>query len=172
VSKYKHITEPDPGGFQVRIVRDRKEHSRYFSHNLWGSKAKALQGAINWRDQVMVLIGDKKPTPVGKKSTGIIGVSRTVQHDRRRNSDTLVYSCHWLKNGKRQTKTFRVGLLENVTADDEFHAFRTAVQFRKEYEFFQDVGKGNLFAPERYKPWKNQIFYGLNSCVNHMALNI
>jgi hypothetical protein len=160
VSEHKHITEPDSGGFQVRVVRDRKEYSRYFSHNLWGSKNKSLKGAINWREQILVLIGDKKPTPIGKKSTGIVGVSRTVQFDKRRDEHSLVYSCHWRRNGKGHTKTFHVGLVENVTPDMEFHAFRTAVQFRKEYEFYKDRGKIDFFMPERYKLWRTERLYG------------
>ena len=163
MSKYKHITEPDNKGFQVRVVRDRKEHSRYFSHKLWGSKKKSLQSAINWRDQILVLIGDKKPTPIGKKSTGIIGVSKMIHRDKRWGSKALVYSCHWRKNNKAYNKNFRVGLLDEITADDELHTFRTAVQFRKEYEFFKKIGKENLFIPERYKLWKTKRLYESNA---------
>jgi hypothetical protein len=161
VSKHKHITEPSSAGFQVRIVRDRKEHSRYFAHKLWGSKAKSLKGAINWRDQTLVLIGDKKPTPVGKKSTGIVGVTRTVQFCK--GVHALVYSCHWRRNNKGHTKAFQVGVVHKVTADQEFHAFRTAVQFRKEYEFFKDTGKEHLFSPEKYKLWRTEKMYGLST---------
>lgn len=157
MAKYKHITEPDTRGFQVRIVRDRKEYSRYFSHNIWGNKSKSLKAAISWRDQTLVLIGDKKPTPVGYKSTGVVGVTRTVQFSK--GSYALVYSCHWRRNKKGHTKAFQVGLVHKVTADEEFHAFRTAVQFRKEYEFYKDNGKENLFAPERYKLWRTEKFY-------------
>lgn len=159
MSEHKNITEPDAGGFQVRIVRDRKEHSRYFSHKSWGSKKKSLQAAISWREQLLVLIGDKKPTPIGNKSTGITGVSKTIHYDKRWGSSALVYSCHWRRNNKAHNKTFQVGLIGEITADDEFHAFRTAVQFRKEYEFYKEVGKENFFLPEKYKLWRTERLY-------------
>lgn len=93
MAKHKHITEPDIRGFQVRIVRDRKEHSRYFSHKSWGNKKKSLQAAISWREQILTMISDKKLTPIGHKSTGIVGVSRTIRYDKRWDSTALVYSC-------------------------------------------------------------------------------
>ncbi len=162
MSEYKHITEPDAGGFQVRVVRDRREYSRYFSHNLWGSKVKSLNGAISWREQILALFGDIKPTALANKSTGVLGVSKTVQHDNRRDTYSLVYSCHWRKNGKGHTKTFHVGLVGAFTTDEEFHAFRTAVQFRKEYEFFKDKGKEDFFSPDKYKTWRKERLYELN----------
>jgi hypothetical protein len=42
----------------------------------------------------------------------------------------------------------------------EFHAFRTAVQFRKEYEFYKDRGKIDFFMPERFKLWRTEKLYG------------
>ena len=159
---YKHITEPDIRGFQVRVVRDRKEYSRYFSHKSWGTRKKSLQAAISWREQILVAIGDKKLTPIGNKSTGIVGVSKTIHYDKRWDSTALVYSCHWRKNNKAYNKTFQVGLVNEITADDEFHAFRTAVQFRKEYEFYKEAGKEQLFQPEKYKSWRKERLYGFN----------
>lgn len=162
MSEHKNITEPDIRGFQVRVVRDRKEYSRYFSHKSWGNRKKSLKAAISWREQMLAAIGDKKLTPIGHKSTGIVGVSKTIHYDKRWGSSALVYSCHWRKNNKAHNKTFQVGLVDEITADDEFHAFRTAVQFRKEYEFYKEVGKEHLFEPEKYKFWRTERMYGIN----------
>ncbi len=170
VSKHKHITEPDIRGFQVRIVRDRKEYSRYFSHKSWGSKNKSLKAAISWREQILTIHGDKKPTPSGLKSIGVVGVSRRINFDKRWGSRALVYSVNWHKNNKKYNKTLQVGLVDNITADDEFHAFRTAVQFRKEYEFYKEVGKIDLFEPEKYKLWRTQKMYGQG--ILHVEENI
>ncbi len=159
MSEYNHITAPDKGGFQVRIVRNRKEYSRYFSNKLWGSRKKSLKAAVSWREQMLVLVGDVKPTPLANKSTGVMGVSKIVKYDKRRGSFSLFYSCHWRKNKKACTKQFYVGLANEVTADEDFHAFRTAVQFRKEYELFKEIGQENLFSPEKYKLWKTERFY-------------
>ncbi len=159
----KHITEPDPKGFQVRIVRNKKEHSRYFSHNQWGSRAKALIRARSWRDQMLSSLGkinanlSKKTVCSTKRTTGIRGVSRSVQYDKRRDSHYLVYSVHWRKLGKAHTKTFYVGLMGKVTADEEFHAFRTAARFRREYEWSQE--NNTTIYPERYKLWRTSRLY-------------
>ena len=159
MSTCHNITVPDRGGFQVRIVRDRKKYSRYFSHKLWGSKEKSFKAAISWREQILALVGDVKPTPLSNESTGIVGVSKIVKYDKRRGSWSLFYSCHWRKNKKACTRQFYVGLANEVTADEDFHAFRTAVQFRKEYELFKEKGLEDLFSPEKYKLWKTEKVY-------------
>lgn len=154
-----NITAPGGGGFQVRIVRNRKKYSRYFSHKLWGGKEKSFKAAVSWREQILALVGDVKPTPLSNKSTGIVGVSKILKYDKRRGSCSLFYSCHWRKNKKACTKQFYVGLVDEVTADEDFHAFRTAVQFRKEYELFKEKGREDLFSPEKYKLWKTEKVY-------------
>jgi hypothetical protein len=154
-----NITSPDRGGFQVRVVRDKKEYSRYFSHKLWGNKGKSLQAAVSWREQILAVFGDIKPMPVNK-STGVVGVSKIVKYDKRRGSYSLFYSCHWRKNKKAHTRQFHVGLVDQVTPDEDFHAFRTAVLFRKEYEFFKEIGQEDLFSPEKYALWKTKKVYG------------
>ena len=159
----RHITSPDPKGFQVRIVRNKKEHSRYFAHRQWGSKQKALIGARNWRDQMLVSLGsENKYLPerkifTNKKTTGIRGVSRSVQLDKRNGVNYVVYSVHWRRAEKASTKTFYVGRANEVSADQEFHAFRTAVQFRREYELYksEDVA----FNPDGFKQWKIERLY-------------
>ena len=161
---HKQITEPDERGFQVRIVRNKKEYSRYFAHKMWGSKTKSLKGAISWRDQMLVLFKEDKKyhrteLPANKTSTGVLGVSKSVQFDKRNNTLYLVYSCHWRKDGHGHTKTFHVGRADGVSADQELHAFRTAVMFRKEYEMFKDKGVENKFSPNRYKTWRTERLY-------------
>lgn len=159
----KHITQPDPKGFQVRIVRNKKEYSRYFSHNEWGGRTRALKGARNWRDQMLVTLGSTRKTlpdrtiAANKKTTGVRGVSRTIHYDKRRDARYLVYSVYWRDNGKPNCKSFQVGRVESVTADDEFHAFRTAVLFRHEYEL--SVAEDESFHPERFKSWRRERLY-------------
>ena len=159
MAKHNNITEPDSAGFQVRVVRNRKEYSRYFSHKLWGNRSKSLKAAISWREQIQVLVGDRKSIPSGSNSTGIVGVSKSVKYDKRRGSYSLSYSCHWQKNNKVCTKQFYVGVINQFTADEEFHAFRTAVHFRKEYELFKEERRLDLFSLEKYKLWKTEKFY-------------
>ena len=163
MAKHKHITEPDKHGYQVRIVRKGKEYSRYFSYKMWGGKAKALKGAKNWRDQMLAVLGPKgiqlheqKPC-AHKRSTGVRGVSRSNQHDKRRGKRYLVYEVFWKNDGKSKNRTFHVGPLGEVSADQELHAFRTAVYFRKEYEFCVELGI--RFDWARYQPWKHERLY-------------
>ncbi len=163
MAENRHITAPDPKGFQVRIVRNKKEHSRYFSHQQWGSKQKALNGARNWRDQMLVSLGGpnrylpERAVFSNKRTTGIRGVSRSIQYDKRNDTHYLVYSVHWRKSGKAHTKTFYVGRADKVNADEEFHAFRTAVRFRREYELSK--ADAAPFYPERFKEWRNKRLY-------------
>ena len=122
MAKNKHITEPDVFGYQVRIVRRGKETSRYFSHKLWGNKGKSLNAAITWRDQMLVVLKGSKTRflkpPKNKTTTGVTGVSRTIKYDHRKDKNYLCYTVFWVCNGKSRNKTFQVGNVDKVTADD------------------------------------------------------
>lgn len=163
MAKHRHITEPDPFGFQVRIVRRGVEHSRYFSHKLWGGKKKALKAAIQWRDQMLIVLKGSRTrfmkTPCNKLSTGVTGVSRTIKYDKRKDKSYLCYTVFWIKDGKPRNKTFQVGNVNTVTADQELHAFRTAVLFRKAYEYAID--NDYSFDDSLFANWKNQRLYEL-----------
>lgn len=161
MAQHKHITEPDAFGYQVRIVRRGKERSRYFSHKLWGSKRKSLTAAIQWRDQMLIALKGSRTrflkTPRNKITTGVTGVSRTVKYDRRKDKSYLCYTVFWVHDGKPRNKTFQVGNIEAVTADDEFHAFRTAVLFRKSYEYAID--NDIPFDDSPFRDWKEARLY-------------
>jgi hypothetical protein len=163
MAEHKHITAPDPFGFQVRIVRRGVEHSRYFSHKLWGGKKKSLKAAIRWRDQMLTVLKGSQSrfmkTPCNKITTGITGVSRTIKYDKRKDKSYLCYTVFWIKDGKPRNKTFQVGNIKTVTADQELHAFRTAVLFRKAYEYAIDNDRS--FDDSLFKNWKNQRLYEL-----------
>ncbi len=165
MAKYKQISEPDSHGYQVRIVRKGKEHSRYFAHRVWGGQKASLEAAIHWRDQMLVLLGktnrklsDKGPLAT-KKTTGVRGVTRSVQFDKRRDVHSLVYGVRWHDKNKIKNRTFFVGQVEQVTADDDFHAFRTAVLFRYEYELCLELNV--VFYPQRYVNWKTNRLYDI-----------
>lgn len=159
--KHKHITEPDMFGYQVRIVRRGKESSRYFSHKLWGNRMKSLQAAITWRDQMLVVLKGSRmrflKPPKNKTTTGVTGVSRTIKYDNRKDKRYLCYTVFWVKDKKSRNKTFQVGNVETVTADNELHAFRTAKLFRSCYEYAIDHDlkfDDNVFAG-----WKKTRIY-------------
>ncbi|MCF6251712.1 MAG: hypothetical protein L3J75_10675 [Methylococcaceae bacterium] len=161
MAKNKHITEPDVFGYQVRIVRRGKESSRYFSHKLWGNKSKSLQAAIAWRDQMLVVLKGSRTRflkpPKNKTTTGVTGVSRTIKYDHRKDKSYLCYTVFWVKDRKSRNKTFQVGNVETVTADDELHAFRTARIFRSCYE--HSIDHDLQFDESKFAGWKKLRIY-------------
>lgn len=161
MNKNKHITQPDTFGYQVRIVRRGKEHSRYFSHKLWGSKSRSLVAAINWRNQMLVVLTGNKirflKLPKNKTTTGVTGVSRTVKYDARKDKSYLCYTVFWVQNSKSRNKTFQVGNINLVTADEELHAFRTARLFRSCYEY--SIDNDLRFDDSKFMDWKKLRLY-------------
>lgn len=161
MAKNKHITEPDAFGYQVRIVRRGKERSRYFSHKLWGNRNKSLQAAITWRDQMLVILKGSGvrflKLPKNKTTTGVTGVSKTIKYDHRKDKNYLCYTVFWVKDRKSKNKTFQVGNVNTVTADDELHAFRTARLFRSCYEY--SIDNDLQFYENKFVSWKKQRLY-------------
>lgn len=161
MAKNKHITEPDSFGYQVRIVRRGKESSRYFSHKLWGTKSKSLLAAIAWRDQMLVVLKGSRTRflspPKNKTTTGVTGVSRTIKYDHRKDKSYLCYTVFWVKDRKSRNKTFQVGNVVSLTADDELHAFRTARLFRSCYE--HAIDHDLEFDETKFVGWKKLRLY-------------
>jgi hypothetical protein len=109
---------------------------------------------------LVVLKGSKtrflKP-PKNKTTTGVTGVSRTIKYDHRKDKNYLCYTVFWVSNGKSKNKTFQVGNIEKVSADDELHAFRTARLFRSCYEFAID--NDIEFYDDKFAGWKKKRLY-------------
>ena len=107
-----------------------------------------------------VLKGSKtrflKP-PKNKTSTGVTGVSRTIKYDHRKDKNYLCYTVFWVCNGKSRNKTFQVGNIDKVTADDELHAFRTAKIFRICYEV--SIDNDIPFYDDKFAGWKTTRLY-------------
>ena len=165
IAPLKHITEPDKHGYQVRIVRKGKEHSRYFSHKSWGNKAKSLVAAQSWRDQKLAILGKKIKSLVtqgplnNNKTTGVRGVTKTITFDKRRDVHYLVYQVHWKQKGNVKNRKFQVGAVDNITPDQELHAFRTAMHFRKAYEMCVEMDID--FDSSWYSNWKKNRLYDM-----------
>jgi len=157
----KNITEPDPGGFQVRVVRRGIETSRYFSKRLWGGEKKALQAANNWRDQVIfVRKGSVRRLEQACKnnlSTGVLGVCKTHHYDHRKNNTCLTYGVSWIDHkGKKRGKTFRVCNILNYNPKRDLLAFQQAKKFRKEWEYHADNDTLHKFNPDTFLNWRNE----------------
>lgn len=154
------ITQPDKYGFQVRHG---SQKSRYFSIRQWGGREKALEAAKRWAE-LMEVRYPNKATPYleesrrNNTSTGIVGVCRRLRPDRRRGVTELIYTVCWYdENRKKRDKVFTVGRVSNVTPEQDFHAFRTAVLFRKLYELCCD--ESYEFDPDWFKQWKSMRLY-------------
>lgn len=158
---FKNITQPDPKGYQVRIVRRGQETSRYFSHRQWGGQKRALAAANSWRDQVKVALKKtmKRPTKALKnnKSTGVQGVCKTHSCDRRKGLKYLVYSVGWTDyTGKKRTTAFRVCNVRAYDREMDLLAFASAKQFRKEWEHHADNDTLHLFEPSQHLNWRKE----------------
>lgn len=156
---FQNITQPEPGGYQVRIVRRQKETSRYFSFRHWGSERKAFIAANHWRDMMKVVL--KKSTRYYKsatsknKSTGIAGISRYISWHKRKQHHILSYSVCWKDaTGKSREKTFQVCYVENYTEAKDLRAFEVARQFREDWEHHADEDILHRFNPDAYLNWQ------------------
>jgi len=104
--------------------------------------------------------------PKNKTTTGVTGVSRTIKYDHRKDKSYLCYTVFWVKDRKSRNKTFQVGNVETVTADDELHAFRTAKLFRSCYE--HSIDHDLQFDDNKFVGWKKLRLYE-NSELNAVA---
>jgi len=104
--------------------------------------------------------------PKNKTTTGVTGVSRTIKYDHRKDKSYLCYTVFWVKDRKSRNKTFQVGNVETVTADDELHAFRTAKLFRSCYE--HSIDHDLQFNDKKFSGWKKLRLYE-NSELNAVA---
>ena len=161
MARYKNITEPDQWGYQVRVVINGKEHSRYFSHRKHGGRRKSLRAAVEWRDDKLAQAAKERTRFRGPQSnnhsTRVAGVSRVIKNDKRKGTQYVVYQVFWMEKGKPRNKSFSAGPLEQVTKKVEEHTLKTAVQFRREYE--QSVLGESSFRPLRFRNWRNERLY-------------
>lgn len=155
------ITELDSFGYQVRFMRRLVRYNKYFSFNQYGGRGKALSAAIAWRDETLrdIKASGKRAvnTPRNTTTTGITGVSRRIKSNHGRPKRYLCYTVFWVNNGKSSVRSFQVGNLDTISADDELHAFRTARLFRYLYEL--SIDEGMTFDPLVFRGWKKKRLY-------------
>lgn len=153
------VSFPCDSGCQMRFIHQGVELGGYYAYSTYGGVREAVQAAIAdniaLRDQYRRRPDGRRPyhfqrAPHG--TTGVVGVSCGPYHDPRRESEAYRYQVHWRRAGVQKSKTFH--LSSDATADQHLHAFRTALQFRKEWEVFLDE-----FDPTRYKLWRTHRLY-------------
>ena len=155
------ITFPCASGCQMRFKHRGKDLGGFYSYKQWGGVRKAVKAAISRNQQLramhrrrgssgkVVFRLDGPPT----SNTGFTGVSGSRYLDSRREKYYYRYQVRWQDpQGKAHIRSFN--LVEPYTPDQQLHAYRTAIQFRKDWEMNLD-----LFRPERYQLWKSRRLY-------------
>lgn len=155
------ITFPNLKGCQCRVVRAKKEYSKYFSYRQYKTRNKAVKAANIWREKIKSEFNynDRKRKLVASsnnKSTGILGVCKTISIDKRKNLSYLIFQVAWRdEKGKNHNKSFRVGNILNIDPELEKLALKMAVKFRKEWEFYCDLDCLKDFEFDKYLNWRN-----------------
>lgn len=126
-----------PDGYQVVIVRFKKEITKFFRYSMGIRKAK--KRAQQYRDLIFTLYPDKHfPFRIAyiHSNTGKMGVSRCVSFDKRRNKYYVSYSAHFTdwNTGKPNNKSFHCGEENKVTKIKEDCAYELACEFRDKWE--------------------------------------
>lgn len=95
-------------GWQVRVRRDGKRHSRFFSDTKYEGKDAALKAALHYRDQLL----DNLPEPAASprkawSNTGVVGLS--VRDKKEAEGEALYVHINWInEEGKRRAASYSV----------------------------------------------------------------
>lgn len=153
------VSFPHDSGCQMRLVHQGENLGGYYNYNEWGGVRQAVEAAINRNKQLRAALNrENSGNPKirdhrsNRSNTGVLGVSKNTYYDKRRGRYYTRYMASWRRNNKNQNKGFHVP--ENATADQHFHALRTAIQFRVRWE-----SSGNQFSPSRFKLWRQKRLY-------------
>jgi hypothetical protein len=134
------IDSKDTHGWYVRVYADRGVfESKLFSDRLYGSKEKALENAIKFRDHNQMVADIYKrdiPKPIRKmyfskpglnNSSGVVGVNKVTTAVNGRK--VQYYQATWCEEGKACSKKFYINSKRTLEEAKEL-----AVQWRKERE--------------------------------------
>ncbi|MCP4523411.1 MAG: hypothetical protein GY828_04265 [Candidatus Gracilibacteria bacterium] len=148
----------------MRFIRNKKNLGSFYSYKKWGGVNAAIEAAIS---QNKVLKAQhptskirrvRKPKEGRHPSAGFNGVGFRKKLDKRRGEFEHFYWVSYKKKDKAAVKTFSLGYTA-YDAETQLHAYRTAIQFRKEWD---ELDEGMDF--ERYKHWrKNRVYCPNNS---------
>lgn len=153
------VSFPYPSGCQMRFMHNGVDLGDYYSYRAHGGIKEAVKAAIA---KNVELRGRYRRSPKGRPiyrfhsrphgSTGVVGVSGAKYHDSRRDIWAYRYQVSWRKNHRPMSKTFH--LSDDCSPDQMLHAFRTATQFRAEWESTLDE-----FDHVRFQQWRVRRLY-------------
>jgi len=146
----------------VRIYRDGKVHSKSFSDGVYGSKAKALEAAQEYKEEYE---RENPPSyastrlrlkPLRNNASGVVGVSETYgRAQSNRGAKMPCFSVTWVPTPNRpRCKKFYFSKY-----GDRESAFEAAVEFRKarEREILQGLNGDNKPKTEEKNPLKQML---------------
>lgn len=149
ISGHKGISRIDNAekhthGWYVRVCYDRRMHSKFFSDATKGGKEKALEAAIQHRNNLEAELGKPRTDRIvvvsnARNLTGVIGVQRVIKpgpKDPNRPLKGIAVEVTWSPEPNVLRKTSFP-----VEKHGEEEAFRLAVEFRqaREVEMFGKV---------------------------------
>lgn len=153
------ISFPCNTGCQMRFIHEGEDLGGFYAYSKFGGIREAVKTAISDNRD---LRAEYRCRSDGKRAyrfqrqpygtTGFVGVSCGPYYDPRRDIEAFRYQVHWRRNSQQRSKTFHLSV--GATPDQHLHAFRTAIQFRKEWECFLDD-----FDPGRYTLWRSYRLY-------------
>ena len=154
------ITFPCQSGCQMRFIHQGKDLGGFYSYRQWGGIKKAVEAAIQRNTALRAKYGRGKAGRIQTRSqfeprsnVGVVGVSSSRYFDKRRQRYYFRYLVAWADGkGRRKVKSFN--LLANSTPDQYLHAYRSAIQFRKEWEALLAE-----FSPSKYTLWRDKRLY-------------
>jgi len=99
-------------GWQVRIKRQKKQHTKYFSDKRYGGKEEALNEAIAYRDELIEELPDPmdpvRRSAEARSKTGVIGLNFCWKDDGSGTSKPYV-QLSWLEgDGTRRSAAYSV----------------------------------------------------------------
>lgn len=153
------ISFPYPGICQMRFVHNGVDLGGSYPYSVYDGVVGAVNAAVAdnvaLREKYRCRPDGKRAYRIHRKphgTTGVVGGSCGPYIDSRRGIEAFRYQVHWRKESARRARTFH--LSQDASADQHLHAFRTAIQFRKEWEALLDG-----FDPTRYKLWRTHRLY-------------
>lgn len=135
IPKNYYITEY-PTNWMVQLRINSKQVTTYFPFTKYGSKKKALQEAIKFRDKLV----KENNIDINKRfrKREIAGVSKTI--DKRKNREDVTYwQVIWVENGKQKTKRF------STKTYGEKEAEKLAVEYHEKIVQLLDESGQTLF---------------------------
>lgn len=150
IDQYKEVRGKATHGWQVKIVRNSKQRTKFFSDSKYESKEFALEAAIKYRDNLLkelrTAISSSKFTVSLPKNntTGILGVNFGEHTERNGNKTEQWQASFPSPKGKHLSRKF------SVNKYGEMGALYKAVESRME-------GIEKLLNSERYKHSENEI---------------